>query len=301
MSMSYTDLADFIENRMRMSHIYQPVMLIALLQHQGKCSQEEIARSLLAHDQSQIEYYTRITNNMVGRVLRRHGIVRKEKKEYSLVGFDELSEAEVEDLVERCQRKRDEYIESRGNRIWSHRTKSGGYISGTLRYEVLKRAKFHCELCGIPADQKALEVDHIIPRNQGGSDDLSNLQALCYSCNAMKRGRDDTDFRAVRESFKKRQKGCGFCEITDDRIIAQDELAYVILDPYALIVPKRHVSAYFDLGQAEINACHRLMDEVRDDGIDHVEILINSGVSEDIMYHCCIHLIPSRVEDSAAG
>ncbi|MFN4868131.1 MAG: HNH endonuclease [Cyanobium sp.] len=35
--------------------------------------------------------------------------------------------------------------------------------------------------------QRALEVDHIVPRNQGGSDDLSNLQALCFRCNAGKR------------------------------------------------------------------------------------------------------------------
>ncbi|MCX5946667.1 MAG: HNH endonuclease signature motif containing protein [Cyanobacteria bacterium] len=32
--------------------------------------------------------------------------------------------------------------------------------------------------------QRALEVDHIVPRNQGGSDDLSNLQAFCFRCNA---------------------------------------------------------------------------------------------------------------------
>jgi hypothetical protein len=35
--------------------------------------------------------------------------------------------------------------------------------------------------------QRALEVDHIVPMNQGGSDDLSNLQALCFRCNAGKR------------------------------------------------------------------------------------------------------------------
>ncbi len=27
-------------------------------------------------------------------------------------------------------------------------------------------------------------MDPIVPRNQGGSDDLSNLQALCFRCNA---------------------------------------------------------------------------------------------------------------------
>ena len=34
--------------------------------------------------------------------------------------------------------------------------------------------------------QRALEVGHILPRKQGGSDDLRNLQALCFRCNAGK-------------------------------------------------------------------------------------------------------------------
>ena len=72
-----------------------------------------------------------------------------------------------------------------------------GYVPGTLRYEVLKRARFRCELCGTSADVRALEVDHIVPRSKGGADGPDNLQALCYSCNSTKRDRDDADFRRV--------------------------------------------------------------------------------------------------------
>ena len=70
-----------------------------------------------------------------------------------------------------------------------------------MRYDVLKRAGFRCELCGISAEERALEVDHILPRRHGGSDDHTNLQALCYKCNANKCAPDDTDLRAVREQM----------------------------------------------------------------------------------------------------
>jgi 5-methylcytosine-specific restriction endonuclease McrA len=86
----------------------------------------------------------------------------------------------------------------------ARRRRSAGYISGTLRYEVLKAAKFRCELCGISAEERAVEVDHIRPRNKGGCDEISNLQAICHTCNAMKRDRDDTDFRAVKTAYCRR-------------------------------------------------------------------------------------------------
>jgi 5-methylcytosine-specific restriction endonuclease McrA len=61
-------------------------------------------------------------------------------------------------------------------------------------------ARYPCELCGVFAEVRALQVDHIVPRSRGGTDDPDNLQALCYRCNSMKRDRDTTDFRGVRES-----------------------------------------------------------------------------------------------------
>jgi ATP adenylyltransferase len=191
----FEQLEHFIGREMRMSHVYQPVMLREILRHNGAATISDIARALLAEDRSQVEYYEQITKNMVGRVLTKNrGITERDNGSYRLKGFAELSQREVDQLIARCDAKISEYL-GRRNDPWSHRRKSTGYIPGTERYEVLKRARFRCELCGISAEEKAIEVDHIIPRNKSGTDDTSNLQALCYSCNSTKRDRDNADFR----------------------------------------------------------------------------------------------------------
>ena len=43
-----SDLHFFVSMQMRMSHIYQPVMIKALLERSGEATIEEIAKSLLA-------------------------------------------------------------------------------------------------------------------------------------------------------------------------------------------------------------------------------------------------------------
>ncbi|MDC1287389.1 HIT domain-containing protein [Gammaproteobacteria bacterium] len=310
--MNYLELANFIEKKMRMAHIYQPVFLITLLENEGKCHQKEIAKALLSHDQSQIEYYTTITNNMVGKVLRNHEIVYRDKttKEYSLTNAQSFTNTEREHLITLCKTRLLGFVEKRGKSVYSHRRKSTGYISGTIRYEVLKRARFRCELCGISAAEKALEVDHILPRNHGGSDDISNFQALCYSCNAMKRDRDATDFRDLRDSYQHRDKDCIFCDTEKRQVIAANELAYSTRDSYpvtnhhTLVIPKRHIVSYFDLGQAEINSINQLLQsekqslEKLDPTITGFNIGINSGESAgQTIFHCHIHLIPRRDDD----
>ena len=313
MSENFNALSNFILNEMRMSHIYQPVMLIELLERRGSASVTEIARALLGHDVSQVEYYEHITKNMVGKVLTNsRGITSKEKNQYTLIGSEELTDDERSQLITHCQNKIEEFLGKRGDKVWEHRRKSSGYISGTIRYEILKRAKFRCELCGISAGQKALEVDHIIPRNHGGTDDQSNLQALCYSCNAMKRDRDTTDFREVNTSYDHRESGCIFCEMPSERVIADNELAYAILDAFpvteghTLIIPKRHVSDFFSLYQPERNAMQRLLEEQRQNILNADSTVtgfnIGNNVGEDAgqtVMHCHTHLIPRRRGDVA--
>lgn len=55
-----------------------------------------------------------------------------------------------------------------------------------LRLMVL-RGEPLCRQCGAPAT----DVDHIVPRAQGGADELDNLQALCHSCHSRKTNRED--------------------------------------------------------------------------------------------------------------
>jgi len=61
-------------------------------------------------------------------------------------------------------------------------------------WAVLARDKWKCLSCGRSSkeDGVLLEVDHIIPRSKGGSDDMSNLQTLCKKCNIGKSNRDST-------------------------------------------------------------------------------------------------------------
>lgn len=71
-----------------------------------------------------------------------------------------------------------------------------GHVRTTIplkdRWDVLKRDKYRCSKCGAsPSSDHAvnLEVDHIIPVAEGGSNNIENLQTLCRRCNQGKKDR----------------------------------------------------------------------------------------------------------------
>jgi ATP adenylyltransferase len=56
--MDFVELKNFIDNRMLMQHIYQPVMLKILLESDNnKASVRKIAHVFLQKDESQLQYY----------------------------------------------------------------------------------------------------------------------------------------------------------------------------------------------------------------------------------------------------
>jgi len=144
------NLLDFVQHQMRMSHIYQPVMIKALLTNGGRMSTHEIAQEILIYDISQIEYYEQVVNNMVGIVLRKRGIVEKNKNEYALVEFETLTDELKDLIIKECDLKISEFIQKRGLNVWEHRRKNRRPVPGSIR------------------------------------NPIHNYQALCYTCNAQK-------------------------------------------------------------------------------------------------------------------
>ena len=67
-----------------------------------------------------------------------------------------------------------------------------GAISADQRLRILERDGYTCQVCGLgagdpdpanPARKVRLQVDHIVPRSEGGSNEDDNLRALCNVCN----------------------------------------------------------------------------------------------------------------------
>ena len=86
----------------------------------------------------------------------------------------------------------DEHQKERKAKQWDHGGKNSsqrGYGSAwrKLRKQVLDRDSHLCQHCLKEGVYKSgNQCDHIKPKSEGGTDDLSNLQCLCEACHKAK-------------------------------------------------------------------------------------------------------------------
>ncbi|WP_421738367.1 HNH endonuclease [Caulobacter sp.] len=291
-----------------MSHVYQPLMIRTMLAGGGAATRRQIATAFLGADLSQLEYYEEITKGYPQQTLKRHQLIEHERGVYRLASEAAPSnEWERAALIAVCDAKVADYIARRQDAIWRHRAQNFEPIPGTIRYQVLVRARGRCEACGVSNEVRALQVDHIIPRTAGGSNDLWNFQALCSLCNVQKLNKDATDFHAAHQAFDHRQSGCMLCAPTEGEVFEENELMFAVHDPdpgadRILIAPKRHVIDRFDLWQPEINASWQLESALAtklrasDDSI--IGFRIGSGTDRvaGVGVHYRTHLTPVRAD-----
>ena len=110
---------------------------------------------------------------------------------------------------------------------------------------------------------------------------------------------------------------CIFCNIDQSRIIDSDKYFNVILDIYpvtelhTLIIPRRHVSSYFELTEQEQSSLFTLLKKHKDklQKMDSTITGFNMGINDgedagQTIFHCHIHLMPRRkgdVENARGG
>ncbi|SER70355.1 HIT family protein [Salisediminibacterium halotolerans] len=107
---------------------------------------------------------------------------------------------------------------------------------------------------------------------------------------------------------------CPFC--SDIEVIAENEKAFAVYDKYpvnpghVLIIPKRHVTDYFETTPAEKEAMHELLEQLRlrlsaEKSPDAFNVGINCGLAAgQTIFHVHMHLIPryeGDVEDPSGG
>lgn len=100
------------------------------------------------------------------------------------------------------------------------------------------------------------------------------------------------------------KEDCIFCELPEERIIYEFELWVVVRDGFpvspghTLIIPKRHVSDFFDINEHEHSALQSVINISKDQldeelNPDAYNIGINCGEeSGQTVFHLHIHLIP---------
>ncbi len=289
--MDYDGLSRFIRKEMRMTHMYQPIMIRTLLEaDDNRATADDIARSIVNVDPTLLEYYKGRIRVWPHKTLLKHKIVSHKRGGVYTLRLDRpLTRKESEKLAEMCELRLQEFID-KDPAIKHIRALNDGPIPGSMRFDVLVRSKGICVACGAKSSEAKLHVDHIIPRSRNGRTIHENLQALCGPCNTAKRDRDETDFLKWQKRLQFRHPRCQLCSSsTPEPPIMDNGMARAIYggndgSPDSmqrpgrqhaeapdtardggrpiLVHPKRHVPTLVDMMPAERNMCLNLVDSV---------------------------------------
>lgn len=78
-------------------------------------------------------------------------------------------------------------------------------FDSAVRRSILDEAKGRCTICGVAVTIDDMQVDHVLPISEGGSNHPLNLQATCEPCNLGKSSYfEDTAIAAARPWWEER-------------------------------------------------------------------------------------------------
>lgn len=109
-----------------------------------------------------------------------------------------VSGPEVDAMVEKLDGELEHVLDIRYPRASG--SSDGSHRHPAERLLLAERDGPHCRGCGTHKDalDHTIQVDHVIPRSRGGSNDIANKQLLCKPCNASKGTKTMAEWVAAR-------------------------------------------------------------------------------------------------------
>jgi len=307
---TFDEFVKFLGTEMRMSHVYQPILIRALVDAGGSATIRHLAQTLLLQDESQIQFYEDRIRKMPLPVLMKRKVVARAGDTVSLTLDRRLSFEERSEVKALCEHRLQEFVQKRGLGLWEFRMLQIDPIPGSVRYQVLKESYGRCALCGATKEVRPLDIDHIIPRSRGGTNERSNLQVLCSLCNQNKGNRDATDFTET-DSEPTNVEGCPYCD-KNRKFVERTGSVGAFLDScpvtkgHTLVVPLRHTADFFSMTAQEREHADELIRVLKkrmmedDQTITGFNICVNCGESAgQTVMHAHINLIPRRNGDTS--
>ena len=273
--MDYEAMVEFLRHTMKMTAVYQPILIRTLVESGGEATDRDVARAFLGEDKRQLDYYVRIAKRWPRQVLEDHGVVTYRKGAKGRPGVFALclegaTEEQRRRIAEICNLRLEEYIDRATDGM-----RRPGWIgvppdaSPADVDAALERSGGMCAECSTPLRREATRIDHIIPPGMGGAaaGDPSNLRALCAVCAVARMGRNALEFLLVRDRLKSR-KGCYLCGKRESADLG-NELAVAVpaarpaAECHWIVAPKSHVARFEDMLPAERHFCMDLIEPAK--------------------------------------
>lgn len=180
--------------------------------------------------------------------ISRTRLLLDEKKKHEAEKLAEKGKSDAEKLAERKQREAARSAERRRKetaKLIERKKKEAAMpeqrrfvaeqrrlMTDALRYEILSRDGFRCQICGATAqDGYKLHVDHIIPVSKGGRTEPDNLRTLCERCNMGKGDKIETPKLSPEQIIEYREKQSESAEkLQDERRQQEMPLCDLMVD-----------------------------------------------------------------------
>jgi ATP adenylyltransferase len=119
--MDFEELKEFLSSRMKLSHIYQPLLIKTLIESGGSATIRQLAGTFLSYDESQkILYYEKRLKEMPIRMLKNQGIITRNQNLITL-NVERLTLQQKSEIRKIYEARIHDYVASRGLAVWDYR------------------------------------------------------------------------------------------------------------------------------------------------------------------------------------